>query len=308
MKTRDLISISDLSRDEVEEILTLAATLKRDLKAGREHQRLRGKSLAMIFEKPSLRTRVTFEVGMQQLGGYAVYLAPGDIQMGKRESVRDIARNLERWVNGIVARTFAHRTVVELAEHASIPVINALSDLEHPCQALADFLTIREHKGELKGLKMTFVGDGNNVAHSLLLLAAKMGVDFTLACPAGFEGDPDVWRKGKELAEESGSKLRVVADPHEGVKDADVIYTDVWVSMGQEAETAHRLEVFRPYQVNMQLLDKAKPEAIVMHCLPAQRGLEITDEVLDGPQSVVLDEAENRLHAQKAVLTLLMSE
>lgn len=307
MDAKDLISIADLSADDIEEILTLAAKLKSDRKAGRDHPLLQGKSLAMIFEKPSLRTRVTFEVGVQQLGGHSVYLAPGDIQMGERESVADIARNLERWVDGIMARTFAHDTVAGLAEHATIPVINGLSDLEHPCQALADFLTIREHKGELKGLKMTFVGDGNNVAHSLALLAAKVGVDFTLACPEGFEGNAGVWELAGRLAADSGASLEVVSDPDEGVRDADVVYTDVWVSIGQEKETARRLEVFRPFQVNNKLLDGAKRDAIVLHCLPAHRGLEISDEVLDGPQSVVLDEAENRLHAQKAVLTLLMA-
>jgi len=307
LNARDLISIADLSAGDIEEILALAAKLKSDRKAGRDHPLLRGKSLAMIFEKPSLRTRVTFEVGMQQLGGHAVYLAPGDIRMGERESVADVARNLERWVDGIMARTFAHNTVAGLAEYATIPVINGLSDLEHPCQALADFLTIREHKGELQGLKMTFVGDGNNVAHSLVLLAAKVGVDFTLACPEGFEADAGVWELAGRLAADSGASLEVVADPAEGVRNADVVYTDVWVSMGQEEETAKRMEVFRSFQVDSRLLGNAKRDAIVLHCLPAHRGLEIADEVIDGRQSVVLDEAENRLHAQKAALTLLMA-
>jgi len=307
LNARDLISIADLSAGDIEEILALAAKLKSDRKAGRDHPLLRGKSLAMIFEKPSLRTRVTFEVGMQQLGGHAVYLAPGDIRMGERESVADVARNLERWVDGIMARTFAHNTVAGLAEYATIPVINGLSDLEHPCQALADFLTIREHKGELQGLKMTFVGDGNNVAHSLVLLAAKVGVDFTLACPEGFEADAGVWELAGRLAADSGASLEVVADPAEGVRNADVVYTDVWVSMGQEEETAKRMEVFRSFQVDRRLLGNAKRDAIVLHCLPAHRGLEIADEVIDGRQSVVLDEAENRLHAQKAALTLLMA-
>jgi len=307
LNARDLISIADLSAGDIEEILALAAKLKSDRKAGRDHPLLRGKSLAMIFEKPSLRTRVTFEVGMQQLGGHAVYLAPGDIRMGERESVADVARNLERWVDGIMARTFAHDTVAGLAEYATIPVINGLSDLEHPCQALADFLTIREHKGELQGLKMTFVGDGNNVAHSLVLLAAKVGVDFTLACPEGFEADAGVWELAGRLAADSGASLEVVADPAEGVRNADVVYTDVWVSMGQEEETAKRMEVFRSFQVDSRLLGNAKRDAIVLHCLPAHRGLEIADEVIDGRQSVVLDEAENRLHAQKAALTLLMA-
>lgn len=306
MNQTDLISIADLTPGDVEEILTVASRLKSDTREGREHPLLKGKTLAMIFEKPSLRTRVTFEAGMYQLGGHAIYLAPGDIQLGKRESVADVARNLERWVDGIMARTFAHTTVTELAANAGIPVINGLSDVEHPCQALADFLTIKEHKGNLKGLKLTYVGDGNNVANSLMLLAALTGVNFCIACPSGYEPDAHLWHKATSLSQEAGSSIERVEDPREGVRQADVIYTDVWVSMGQEEEASHRVEVFRDYQVNAALLQHAKPDAIVMHCLPAHRGLEITDEALDGPRSVVLDEAENRLHAQKAVMSLLI--
>ncbi|HIE03294.1 MAG TPA: ornithine carbamoyltransferase, partial [Candidatus Latescibacteria bacterium] len=248
----------------------------------------------------------TFEVGMYQLGGFAVYLAPGDIGLGKRESVADVARNLSRWVDGIMARTFAHRTVVELAQYATVPVINALTDREHPCQALACGLTMLEHWGDTKGRKLVFVGDGNNVAHSLMLLCPLLGMDFTIACPEGYEPKGGVLQKAELLARKYGTSVEITHDPHRAVRDADIIYTDVWASMGQEAEREKRLKVFRPYQVNAQLLSEAKPECLISHCLPAHRGEEITDEVLDGPQSVALDEAENRLHVQKALLIELM--
>jgi len=300
---KDLISISDLDVKEVKGLLELA----REVKAGRKGKgALSGKTLAMIFEKPSLRTRVTFEVGMYQLGGFAVYLAPGDIGLGKRESVADVARNLSRWVDGIMARTFAHRTVVELAQYATVPVINALTDREHPCQALACGLTMLEHWGDTKGRKLVFVGDGNNVAHSLMLLCPLLGMDFTIACPEGYEPKGGMLQKAELLARKYGTSVEITHDPHRAVRDADIIYTDVWASMGQEAEREKRLKVFRPYQVNAQLLSEAKPECLISHCLPAHRGEEITDEVLDGPQSVALDEAENRLHVQKALLIELM--
>jgi ornithine carbamoyltransferase len=306
LRGRSLTRITDLSSDEVKLLLDAADLLKRTIKEDpTAHQSiLPGRTLAMIFEKPSLRTRVTFETGMTQLGGHAIYLAPSDIQLGVRESIPDVARNISRWCSAIMARVFAHSTIVGLAENASIPVINALCDLEHPCQALADFQAIREHKGDLKGLKLAFIGDGNNVANSLMLFAAKVGTNFAIACPKGYEPLEEVVNTARELAKESGATIEVVNDPFEAVAGADALYTDVWASMGQEAERAERARVFAPYQVNAELVAAAKSDAIVLHCLPAHRGEEITDEVLDGPQSVVLDEAENRLHAQKAVLAL----
>jgi ornithine carbamoyltransferase len=260
----------------------------------------------MLFEKPSLRTRVTFETGMTQLGGHAIYLQPSDAQLGQRETVADAARNLERWVDGIMARTFRHETVVELARCASVPVINGLSDLEHPCQALADFLTIREKRGSVEGLKLAFVGDGNNVAHSLMLLGAKLGTHVVVACPEGYAPDAEITDDAEVCAAEAGGSITIVHDPYTGVKDADVIYTDVWASMGQEVEAEARAKLFAPFQVNAALLAAAAPDAVVMHCLPAHRGQEITDEVMDGPQSIVFDQAENRLHAQKAILAALL--
>lgn len=302
---KDLISIADLSKQEMDEIFKLAIQIKKKTKAGRSPKLLADKTLAMIFEKPSLRTRVTFETGMTQLGGHAIYLAPSDIQLGKRESVPDVARNLCRWVDLIMARTFAHKTVTDLAENSSVPVINGLSDLEHPCQILADFLTILEIKKKFKGLKLAYIGDGNNVCNSLLLAAGLTGMDMSVGCPPGYEPDKGVWAKALELAARSRANLQIVRDPREAVKNADVIYTDVWASMGQEQEKELRARIFVPYQVNQQLVDAAKKDCIVLHCLPAHRGEEITSEVLDGPHSRVLDEAENRLHAQKAVMVML---
>ena len=300
---KDLVSISDLSSQEIGSLFTSAL----EIKAGKQgHRALPDKTLAMIFEKPSLRTRVTFETGMTQMGGHAIYLGPADIQLGKRESVPDGARNLSRWVDGIMARTFSHRTVVELAETATIPVINALTDREHPCQALACGLTLLERKSDLEGLKMVFVGDGNNVAHSLMLMAPKVGMDFVLACPKGYESDEDISADARQLASEHGTTFEITHDPHQAVPRADVIYTDVWASMGQEDEREVRAQVFQPYQVNQKLLEEAKEGCLVTHCLPAHRGEEITDEVLDGPQSVAFDEAENRLHIQKAIMMRLM--
>lgn len=299
---RHLTSVDDLSPAETLGLLKLAQRLKREWNAGVRTRPLDSQTLAMIFEKPSLRSRVTFEIGMTQLGGNAVYLAPGDIQIGKRESPADVAKNLSRWVQGIMARTFSHDTVLELAANATIPVINALSDYEHPCQALAFGQLVLERRGALAGAKVTFVGDGNNVVHSLLLLAAKTGMSFTISCPEGYEPNEKVVRRCFAL----GGTCRVLRDPEVAVADADFIYTDVWASMGQEAEAEKRKRDFRGYQVNDELLARAPAHALVTHCLPAHRGEEITDGVMDGPQCAAFEEAENRLHVQKAVLLHLM--
>lgn len=297
----DFLSLADMSHDEIVALLDLADELKRKQQRGEEHRYLRGKTLAMIFEKASLRTRVTFEVGMFQLGGQAVLL---ETELGKRESVPDVARNLDRWVHGIVARTFRHEDVVTLAAHASVPVINALTDKLHPCQILADVQTLREHKGkDVSGLKVAFVGDGNNVFNSWAEFALHFPIELRLACPAGYEGDTALLAAVRENGK---GRVLVTHDVREGVADVDVVYTDVWTSMGQEREAAERNAVFAPYQVNADVMAQAKPDAIFMHCLPAKRGLEVTDDVIDGPQSVVFDEAENRMHTQKAVLVTLM--
>jgi ornithine carbamoyltransferase len=292
------VSIRDLDRKHVLDIFKLTAELKAKLKAGQRVTPLAGRTLALIFEKPSLRTRVTFEVAMVQLGGAAVYLSAQDIGPGKRESVPDIARNLSRWVDGIAARVFAHKTIEELAAHATIPVINALSDLEHPCQAMADLYTLWERGIELKGLELAWIGDGNNVFNSVLLLSALMGVRVRAACPPGYEPAPAVLDACRAL----GGEVLVTTDAREAVEGAGVVYTDVWISMGQEAEREKRLEAFQRYQVNETLLGFASPKALVMHCLPAHRGEEITDAALDGPRSIVLDQAENRLHVQKGIV------
>jgi len=307
MMVKHLLSMQDLSPNEIEAILDKAEGLKEKLRKGEPHELLRGKTLGMIFEKPSLRTRVTFETGMTQLGGHAIYLAPADIQLGKRESVPDAARNLSRWVDAVMARLFKHDIIVELARHSSVPVINGLTDLHHPCQTLGDLLTIREHKGKLRGLKLAWVGDGNNVCNSLLLGCTLVGMNISAVCPHGHEPDANVMTQAKKNAEKSGAKLELLTDPKKAVAGADVIYTDVWVSMGQEKEAKRRMRAFKGYQVNAQLLKLAKPNVIVMHCLPAHRGQEITDEVIDGPRSVVLDQAENRMHAQKALLVSLLT-
>ncbi len=306
LRGRDFVSMDELSPEEVRFVLDTAVDLKRRAKAGDRPALLTGRVLAMIFEKPSLRTRVTFEVGMWELGGHAVYLAPQDVQLGARESVPDVARNLERWVGGIMARTFAHRTVQTLAEHARIPVINGLSDLEHPCQILGDLLTIRERFGHLDGLRVAWVGDGNNVCHSLLLGAAKVGMHVAVATPARYAPDPAIVARAREIAPASGSRIEVGTDAKAAARGADVIYTDVWVSMGQEAEREAKIKAFSGYQVNGALTAQAAARAVVMHCLPAHRGEEITSEVLDGPQSIVFEQAENRLHAQKALLSLIL--
>jgi ornithine carbamoyltransferase len=299
---RDLISIADLSREQVEELFTLALRLKADRQKGWLHPLLAGKTLAMIFEKPSLRTRVTFEAGMFQLGGHAIYLSPPDIGLGTRETVPDVAQNLSRWVDLIMARTFAHSTVVDLAKYATVPVINGLSELLHPCQILADCLTLLEHRGRFDGLKVAFVGDGNNVVNSWLNAAVKLPFSFALACPAGYEPNAEVLASARR----HGAQVTITNAVEEAVRGADAVYTDVWTSMGQEKESAIRREAFRDYQVNASVMVLAKNDALVMHCLPAHRGEEISVDVLEGPQSVVLDQAENRLHIQKAIMVWLL--
>ncbi|MBC8249699.1 MAG: ornithine carbamoyltransferase [Anaerolineales bacterium] len=304
---KHLLSIADLSVDEVWQILNRARELKEEWREGGNKPILKGKTLGMIFQKPSLRTRVSFEMGMIHLGGQALYLSPDEIKLGVRESVPDVARVLSRYVDGIMARVFAHKHIEELAAYSRVPVINGLSDYNHPCQALADLFTIWEKRGELKGMKLAYVGDGNNVATSLLFAATKVGMDMALASPEGYELSDDVVELGREFAAQSGSKIELVRDPAAAVRGADVIYTDVWVSMGQEEEAERRLKDFVLYQVNAALVAQARPDVIVMHCLPAHRGQEITNEVADGPGSVLFDQAENRMHAQKAILALLMS-
>jgi len=299
----DFVSLADLTTEEAEHLLGLAASLKKARKEGKEERPLRGQTLAMIFEKPSLRTRVTFEVGISQLGGHGVLLESGQVKLGERESVPDVARNLERWVDGIMARTFSHEAVVQLAKYASVPVINALTDKLHPCQILADALALREHKGDLSKLKLAFVGDGNNVCASWMNFAARIPLSVTLVCPEGYEVEPDILAFAQKNAKRD---VVVTHDIKAGVKDADAVYTDVWASMGQEDEAAARKKIFLPYQVNAELMALAKNDAVFMHCLPAHRGEEITDEVIDGPQSVVYDESENRLHVQKALMALTM--
>ncbi len=301
---RDFISIHDWSVAEIQRFFDLAADMKS--KPEKYRTSLAGKTLAMIFEKQSLRTRVTFQVGIQQLGGHAIVLQPSDISLGKRESVYDVAKNLERWVEGIMIRTFAHSICTDMARHAKIPVINGLTDLLHPCQALADYFTMLELKKNLKGLKVAFLGDGNNVAHSLMFCGAKVGADVRIATPKGFEPRKEILDASRTDAGATGAIITVTNSPADAANDADVIYTDVWASMGQESEAASRDAIFRPYQVNAALMKHAKPDAIFLHCLPAHRGDEVTDEVIDSPQSFVFQEAENRLHIQKAVMHELM--
>lgn len=307
LKGKDLLSIHELSVAEVEEILALAAELKARQKAGIEHKLLAGKTLGMIFEKSSTRTRVSFETGMFQLGGQALFLSNRDLQLGRGEPIKDTARVLSRYLDGIMIRTYGHERVVELAEYADIPVINALTDLLHPCQVLTDLLTIREHKGrELKGLKMAYVGDGNNMTNSYMYGCAKAGMEFVAATPADYRPDETVTRQAQEDAKETGASIKLVTDPVEAVKGADIVVTDTWASMGQEAEHDERKKIFAPYQVNKDLLAHADKRAIVMHCLPAYRGEEITEEVFEHFANVIFDEAENRLHTQKAIMALLM--
>jgi ornithine carbamoyltransferase len=299
---RDFIRLSDCTEGEIESLLKRSI----DLKAGADRSKcpLIGKSVGLLFEKPSTRTRVSFEVAIYQLGGQALYLSPKEIQIGRGETVSDTARVLSRYLSAIVLRTNSHRTVEEFASSASVPVINGLSDLHHPCQALADLMTILEAKGRMKGVRLGFVGDGNNVANSLIEAAARAGIDLTLACPEGFEPSSEVLAAARH---EARGTIRVVRDPVEAARDADALYTDVWVSMGQEGEADRRKATFRPFQVNNVLLRHAKSDVIVLHCLPAHRGEEITDEVIDGSRSVVFDQAENRLHTEKAILEFLVT-
>ncbi len=303
---KDLISLHDLTADEVKELLELGIKLKGERKNGIEHHILKGKTLGMIFTKSSTRTRVSFEVGMTQLGGYPLFLSSNDIQLGRGETIHDTAKVLERYLDGIMIRTYAHSDVIELAAEADIPVINALTDLLHPCQVLADLMTAYEHKGRLEGLKLAYIGDGNNMAHSLMYGCAKAGLDCSIATPEEYQCDAEVTANAKDDFVKSGGTLVITNDPAEAIKDADIVYTDTWVSMGREAEKAERQKVFGPYQVNSELFARAGSDAIFMHCLPAYRGFEVTDEVIDGPRSVIFDEAENRLHAQKAVMATLM--
>ncbi len=309
---RHFLSAADLTRTEAEALLDRAQALKAEWRNG-GHARdangalpLQGKTLALVFEKPSLRTRVAFEAGMTQLGGHGSYLSANDIDMGGRESVPDVARNLSRWVHAIAARVFRHATVETLARYATVPVINALSDREHPCQALADMLTLREHYGRLAGLTLAYVGDGNNVAHSLMLLGATLGMNIRIGCPPDYRPDPEILTLAERRAAEHNASIWITPSPVEAVEGADAVYTDVWASMGQEHEAARRRPVFQPYQVNASLMTHARSGALFMHCLPAHRGEEVTADVIDGSQSVVFEQAENRLHVQKAlILTLL---
>ena len=309
-KGMDLLSIHELSADDVEEILTLAADLKAKQKAGIPHKLLAGKTLGMIFEKSSTRTRVSFEVGMYQLGGQALFLSSRDLQLGRGEPIKDTARVLSRYLDGIMIRTYGHERIEELAHYADIPVINALSDLLHPCQALTDLLTIREYKGKnLAGLKMAYVGDGNNMTHSLMYAAAKVGMNFAAATPEGYEPNAEVVANAKADAAETGATVTITHNPMEAVADADIIVTDTWASMGQEAEHDARTAVFCPYQVNWELVaESGNARCIVMHCLPAYRGEEITEDVFEEFADVIFDEAENRLHVQKAIMALVMGD
>lgn len=308
MKMKNFLSIADFSESELMHILDVSAQLKKELKAGGNKPILSGKTMALVFQKSSLRTRVSFEIGMHQLGGYAFYLSPDEIGLGKREAVKDVAQVLAGYVDCIMARVFQHEHLIELAKYSGIPVINGLSDFNHPCQAMADALTIIEEFGHLKGVNVSFIGDGNNVAVSLMTLCAKMGANFSIANPEGYDMPEKAVLMAKDFAKVSGSVLNFYRDPFDAVKDAQVVYTDTWISMGQEAEAAERVKIFQPYQVNQKLISSASKEAIVMHCLPSHRGQEITDEVQDGPQSRVFPEAHNRLHAQKGVMACLLAD
>jgi ornithine carbamoyltransferase len=305
MFANDFLSLRDFTPEQVRHLLDLAIDIKKRPEAF--STALKGKTLALIFEKPSLRTRVSFDVGIQQLGGFSVYLSPAEINLGKRESIHDVAKNLERMVQGIMIRTFAHEIVVEMAREASVPVINGLTDYSHPCQAMADFLTVREVKGRTEGIKLAFVGDGNNVAHSLMFAGALLGAHISVVTPPGYEPKADATAWATAQAAKTGGSCVITNDPVAGVRGADVIYTDVWASMGQEAEAAARKKIFLPYQVNEAMVANAKADVSFMHCLPAHRGEEVTTGVIDSARSLVFQEAENRLHAQKAVMLELMA-
>ena len=302
---RDFISIADWTGEELRRIIDLSMRMKEY--PANFLSTLKGKSLAMILEKPSLRTHVTFDIGIHQLGAHCVYLNRDDVNLGKRESNFDVAKNLERWVDGVVVRTFAHETCVELAGGMRVPLVNALTDHEHPCQAVGDFLTIREKRGDFRGLNLVYIGDGNNVCHSLMLMAAKTGANFLAVTPRGYLPKEEVFKEACAAAHESGTHIDIQHNPREAVRHADIVYTDVWVSMGQETEKEERLEVFRPFRVDTALMRRAKHDALFMHCLPAHRGEEVTDDVIGSPHSVVFDQAENRLHTEKAILHTLLA-
>ncbi|MBT9135486.1 MAG: Ornithine carbamoyltransferase [Firmicutes bacterium] len=306
LKGRHFISLHDFTQEELWQVFKTTEMMKLKQKMGEPFQPLKGKTLGMIFQKASTRTRISFEVGMWQLGGYALFLSANDLQLKRGETIADTARVLSRYVEGIMIRTYAHQDVLDLAKYGSIPIINGLTDLLHPCQVAADLFTIWEKKNRLQGLKLVYIGDGNNMAHSLLFGCAKMGLDVTICSPSGYLPDANIVRLAKEDALLTGAKVVVTGDVEEGVRGADVVYTDVWASMGQEAEHAKRVKDLMPYQVNAKLMQLAKPDALFLHCLPAHRNEEVTDEVIDGPQSVVWDEAENRLHVQKAIMALVM--
>ncbi|PLT48452.1 Ornithine carbamoyltransferase [Paenibacillus pasadenensis] len=306
LKGRDFLALADYTPQELRYLIDLAIELKRRQKSGETFHPLKGKTLGMIFEKASTRTRVSFEVGMYQLGGHALFLSGNDLQIGRGEPVSDTAQVLSRYLDGIMIRTFAHRTVIELARNSTIPVINGLTDSEHPCQVMADYQTALEHKGRLEGLKVAYIGDGNNMAHSLLMGAAKLGLHMSVATPEGYEPDADIVAQTRKVAAGTGSLIHVCRDPREAIEQADIVYTDVWASMGFEAEQAEREKAFAAYQVNEELTKFAKPDYLFMHCLPAHRGEEVSEGVIDGKHSIVFDEAENRLHAQKAILAALM--
>lgn len=307
LKGRDFLDLTDFTTEELQYLLDLAVELKRKQKAGEVYQPLKGKTLGMIFEKASTRTRLSFEVGMYQLGGHALFLSRNDLQIGRGEPIHDTAQVMSRYLDGIMIRTFAHKTLVDLARSATIPVINALTDFSHPCQAMADYLTIQEFKGRLAGLKIAYIGDGNNMAHSLMMGAAKFGMHIAIASPEGYWPDQDLTKSMQQLAKANGGSVLVTTDPREAIADADAVYTDVWASMGFEEEQKEREKAFRNYQVNEELVQYAKPDYIFLHCLPAHRGEEVSEGVIDGPHSVIFDQAENRLHAQKAVLAALMA-
>lgn len=307
LKGRDFLMLVDFTPEELRYLIDLAIDLKKKQKAGEPHPYLKNKTLGMIFEKSSTRTRVSFEVGIYQLGGQGLFLSSSDLQIGRGEPIWDTAQVLSRYVDGIMIRTFEHRKVVELARGATIPVINGLTDLSHPCQALADYQTVLEHKGRLEGLKVAYIGDGNNVVHSLLMGAAKLGMDMSVATPEGYEPDEDILYQTYKVAAQTGSKIHICRDPKEAIADADVVYTDVWASMGQEAEQKEREQAFAAYQVNEELAKYAKKDYLFMHCLPAHRGEEVSEGVIDGKHSIIFDQAENRLHAQKAIMAALMS-
>lgn len=300
---RDFLHITDFSAEEIKEVFELAKELKAYIRYGKEYTPLKGKTLAMIFAKPSARTRISFETGMYQLGGQAIYLSPDDIGIGKREAVKDIARVISRYNDIIMARLFNHEHILELAKYSTVPVINGLTDLNHPCQVMADIFTMLEHRGNLDNLKVAFIGDGNNVANSWINLAARIPMNFVLASPKDYDPDPEILANAKS---EELSVIEIVHDPIEAIKDADLVYTDVWASMGQESEKEKRMKDFMPFQVNAKLMENAKSDVIIMHCLPAHRGEEITEEVLESPNSIVFDEAENRMHVQKAIILKLM--